>query len=237
MEQQLLQTGEETISKLAGRAAEVQGLVSANFAAKSLADVQASFEAAFASGAPGAVNAEVVKVHTIVREQAAQAVEDLKAVEMWLQIKTPEIADGNNFGVEVQAFVAGELKAMRTEMLGLVDGLSAYHLLRGTTVEKVTKAPSKSTDEETKVAVEGDKTTNSSTKTTKTSASESAPLPDYVKYIAALDAKEYHACYSKLVDVRNTYVKANLALSKNSKKLNDPRGEGDGSGQNYSSMF
>merc|ERR1719395_127088 len=109
--------------------------------------------------------------------------------------------------------------------------------LRGTTVEKMTKAPSKSTDEETKVAVEGDKTTNPSTKTTKTSASESAPLPDYVKYIAALDAKEYHACYSKLVDVRNTYVKANLALSKNSKKLNDPRGEGDGSGQNYSSMF
>jgi hypothetical protein len=37
--------------------------------------------------------------------------------------------------------------------------------------------------------------------------------------------------------VRNIYVKANLALTKNSKKLNDPRGEGDGSGQNYSSMF
>ena len=77
MEQQLLQTGEETISKLAGRAAEVQGLVSANFAAKSLADVQASFEAAFASGAPAAVNAEVVKVHTIVREQAAQVLASL----------------------------------------------------------------------------------------------------------------------------------------------------------------
>jgi|TARA_B110001469_G_scaffold121618_1_gene131275 hypothetical protein len=50
---------------------------------------------------------------------------------------------------------------MRTEMLGMVDGLSAYHLLRGATVEKVTKTPSKSMDEETKVAVEGDKTTNS----------------------------------------------------------------------------
>merc|ERR1712106_1117872 len=62
----------------------------------------------------------------------------------------------------------------------------------------------------TKVAVEGDKTTNSSSKTTKTSAAESAPLPDYVKYVAALDAKEYHACYSKLVDVRNTYVKAKV---------------------------
>lgn len=50
---------------------------------------------------------------------------------------------------------------MRTEMLGMVDGMSAYHLLRGATVEKVTKTPSKSTDEESKVAVEGDKTTNS----------------------------------------------------------------------------
>ena len=29
---------------------------------------------------------------------------------MWLQIKTPEVADGNNFGVEVQAYVASELK-------------------------------------------------------------------------------------------------------------------------------
>ncbi len=110
MEEQLLRTGEEAIAKLAGRAAEVHALVSANFAPKSLADVQASFEAVFASGAPGAINAEVVKVGTLVREQAAQAVEDLKAVEMWLQIKTPEVADGNNFGVEVQAFVAGELK-------------------------------------------------------------------------------------------------------------------------------
>ena len=45
---------------------------------------------------------------------------------------------------------------MRTEMLGLVDGLSAYHLLRGTTVEKMTKAPSKSTDEETKVSPDPD---------------------------------------------------------------------------------
>ena len=69
MEEQLLQTGEEAISKLSGRAAEVHGLVSANFAPKSLADVQASFEKL----TPGAVNAEVVKVGTLVREQAAQA--------------------------------------------------------------------------------------------------------------------------------------------------------------------
>ena len=49
--------------------------------------------------------------------------------------------------------------------------------------------------------------------------------------------QEYHACYSKLVDVRNLYVKADLAVKKNAKRLTDPRGEGDGSGRNYSSMF
>ena len=56
-------------------------------------------------------------------------------------------------------------------------------------------------------------------------------------YVAPVQYQEYHACYSKLVDVRNTYVKADLAVKKNAKRLTDPRGEGDGSGRNYSSMF
>ena len=32
-------------------------------------------------------------------------------------------------------------QAMRVELLGMVDGLSAYHLLRGATVEKVGDTP------------------------------------------------------------------------------------------------
>ena len=60
----------------------------------------------------------------------------------------------------------------------------------------------------------------------------------HYRYITVtLPYQEYHACYSKLVDVRNTYVKADLAVKKNAKRLTDPRGEGDGSGRNYSSMF
>ena len=51
---------------------------------------------------------------------------------MWLQIKTPEVADGNNFGVEVQAFVAGELKVPAGPLdgpKGVGDGPHCQHLL------------------------------------------------------------------------------------------------------------
>jgi len=234
MDEELLRLGEETLAKLGSRASEMQALLAANFPQKTLAEVQAAFEASLAGGAP---NAEVTKVGALLREQAAAAIEDFKAVEMWLYLKTPEVADGNNFGVEVQAFVVGEIKKMRDEITAMVDAVSAYHLLRAATLEKIIKTPSKTTDEESKVDVEGDKTTNKSTKSSKTSSVEATPLADYVKYIAALDTKEYHSTYAKLVDVRNAYIKVNLLMSKNAKRLADPRGDNEGSSSNYSSMF
>merc|ERR1712146_440205 len=69
-------------------------------------------------------------------EQVAMMVADFKAAEMWLYLKTPEVSDGNNFGVEVQAYVLGELKAMRTEAAAMMDAVSAYLLLRGATLER-----------------------------------------------------------------------------------------------------
>ena len=72
----MLRSGEAAIGNLAVRAGEVQALITANFPAKSLADVQTAFEGAGVSGAP---NAEVLKVGALVREQAAAAIEDFKA--------------------------------------------------------------------------------------------------------------------------------------------------------------
>merc|ERR1712196_262372 len=108
---------------------------------------------------------------------------------------------------------------MRTEANAMMDAVSAYHLLRGTTLEKIVKTPTKTP------------------KSTKTSASEATALPDYIKYIAALDTKEYHACYGKLVDLSNAYVRASLIMTKNAKRLTDPRGDNEGQSANYSSMY
>lgn len=234
MEDTLLTQGEDAIGKLSGRAVELTGLIDTNFKAKSLAEVQVAFEKSATSGSP---NEEVMKVNALLREQAAATLGDFKAVEMWLYLKTPEVADGNNFGVEVQAFVVGEIKKLRDEVGVMMDTVSAYHVARAGTLEKIVKTPSKTTDDESKVEVDGDKTTNKSTKSSKTTSTEATPLADYVKYIAALDTKEYHATYSKLVDVRNAYVKVDLLTRKNAKRLADPRGDKEGSSSNYSSMF
>ena len=236
MDAELIALGETSIAKLGARAAEVQALITANFPQKSLADVAAAFEATATTSEP---NAAVAKVDTLLREQAALAIEDIKAAELYISLKTPEIADGNNFGVEVQAFIEGELKKLRGAegLAPIMDVVSAYHLARGATLEKIVKKPTSSSDEETKVEVDEGKTTTKKTTSTKQSSAQSAPLPDYVKYIAALDTKEYHACYTKLVDVRNAYIKANLLLTKNAKRLADPRGDGEGSSSNYTSMF
>lgn len=236
MDAELQKVGEASIAKLGARAAEVHALLAANFPQKSLADVSAAFEAVAANGEP---NANVIKVDALLREQAAQAIEDIKAAELYISIKTPEIADGNNFGCEVQSFIQGELVKLRGAegLASIMDVASAYHLARAATLEKIVKRPTTTSDEETKVEVDEGKTTNKKTTSTKQSSAQSAPLADYVKYIAALDTKEYHACYTKLVDVRNAYLKADLLLSKNAKRLADPRGDGEGSSSNYTSMF
>ena len=52
----------------------------------------------------------------VVREQAAAAVVDFRAAEMWIAMKGPAVSDGNNFGVDVQNYVAETMKTMRQAM-------------------------------------------------------------------------------------------------------------------------
>ena len=108
---------------------------------------------------------------------------------------------------------------------------------RAAALEKVIKPVTKTVDDEAKTEKEGDKTTVKTTKTEKCSSKEEPPLADYVKQVAALDVKEYHASYLKLTDMRNAYFKTHLLMSKNKKRLADPRGDGEGARSNSMSMF
>merc|ERR1719198_2196312 len=214
------------MAKMGGRAAELQQLES-NFSAVPLASVEAEFSKALAK-APTVVNDKVAKLGALVREQAALTIEDLKASEMWLILKTPEVSDGNNFGVDVQQYVIGELKAVKAEVVAMLTSVSDYHSGRAGALEKVVRPTTKTVDEESKTAKEGDNTTVTSSKTEKASSKDEPPLPDYVKQVAALDVKAYHGAYLKLTDLRNAYFKAHLLMSKNKKRLTDPRGDGEG---------
>merc|ERR1712227_720011 len=108
---------------------------------------------------------------------------------------------------------------------------------RAGALEKIVKPVTKTVDEEAKTEKEGDKTTVKSSKTEKSSSKDEPPLADYVKQVAALDVKEYYAAYMKLSDMRNAYFKMHLLMSKNKKRLADPRGDGEGARSNSMSMF
>lgn len=75
----------------------------------SLDDVQAKFaKLPKPETSKAALNAEVMRLCSIVRQHAAAAVDEFRNAEMWLAMKAPSISDGNNFGVDVQNFVSAE---------------------------------------------------------------------------------------------------------------------------------
>jgi len=180
-----------------------------------------------------------------VREQAALAIDHFKQAELWLVLKSPAVSDGNNFGVDVQQYVAGELKEMRKAFAAMIGAPSDYHWARATGLEKVNNDASHDEDEstttetskETKDGKTEEKTIIKTVKKNGCVKKEKPTLPDYDAYTAALDVKHYHTMRENMVDLRNGYMKAAMLFAKNYKRLSDPRGDGGGDARGVMSMF
>jgi len=233
--------GERSIGALLDNANALTAVITSSFPAMSLDEVHAKFAAMpTPADSKAGLNPEVVKLCGVVRQHASAAVEEFKSCEMWLAMKVPSVSDGNNFGVDVQNFVCGELIAMRTKVAGMLDVLSSYHWQRGLGVEKLPGGKSSETSQVESAENEekdGEKKASSkSTKTTTTKATKESGIGDFKEYCVALDVKAYHAAYLHLTDIRNCYVKASVLFSKNMKRLADPRGEGEDGGQNRNVM-
>ena len=234
-----LASGAAAIAKLEARSVELHGLIGSTFPPKSLDAISAEFEAQASSAAQGAPNATVAKLVTLVREEAARSVDELKQAEMWIYLKAPAVSDGNNFGVDVQNFVAGEIKAMRVAIQEMVDSASKYHWDRATGLEKaIVNEPASEISESKSEEKENDKTTTKSSTSSKSTTKSGPKILDFQRYLVSLDVKQYFACYNQLVDMRNCYAKANALFIKNQKRLSDPRGDGgDGPDRGVMSMF
>ena len=218
------------------RSEAINGLIGTHFAPKTLDAVAREFAAAAVqSGA--ATNETVAELASVVREAAAQAVDDFKKVELWIALKAPPISDGNNFGADVQNFVAAELKKMRHSADAMVDGASNYHWQRGLGIEKLANEANTETSKATSEEKEDGKTTTKNVESTKETCKSSPPIGDFVRYTVALDVKQYHAAYSQLCSLRDYYLKAHTLIQKNMKRLLDPRGDGGGADRGVMSMF
>ena len=220
------------------RSEEINGLIGAHFAPKTLDAVAQEFAAAAAQSPHStATNEAVAALASVVREAAARAVDDFKKVELWIALKAPPISDGNNFGADVQNFVSAEIKKMRHAADAMVDGASNYHWQRGLGIEKLASEANTETSKGKVEEKEDGKTTVKTSESTKETSKASPPIGDFVRYTVALDVKQYHASYSQLCSLRDYYLKAHVLLQKNMKRLLDPRGDGGGADRGVMSMF
>jgi len=209
--------------------------IGTNFPAVSLDEVAASFAKIPDSQA---ANANIAKLGSLVREEAAIGSTMFRNAEMWLRIKSPAISDGNNFGVDVQNYVLSELEKMRATMEGMVSGGKDYHWGRAAAIDKLFCDEKAETSSSESTEVEGDKTTAKKSSSTSKKSGKPAAYADYKAYLTEVDVKQYTTCFNQLTEIRNNYLRAHLLFSKNMKRLGDPRGEGeDGRSANVMSMF
>jgi len=235
----VLAQGQEAIDSMIGQAARLADVLAANFPAVTLEQVAAEFAKAPVSKE---ANAKVAKLSALLREEAALAASTLRSAEMWIHLKSPAVSDGNNFGVDVQNYILGEVKALRTATEAMTTSGKDYHWARAQGLDKVV-AEEKATVEKSSNAEaeakdgEPEKKTTKTTTNEKTTTSTPSVCADYKEYVVSVDVRQYHAVFLQLTDLRHSYLRAHLLFSKNLKRLADPRGEGSGSNTNVMSMF
>jgi len=237
----MLEEGAQAVAALPTHASRIAGLLGTHFPAQTLEAVHNLMKPSV-DQAKGGVNAKVAELSSLVREEAAVAAAQFRACEMWIRLKAPAVSDGNNFGVDVQNYVLGELQAMRSSMESMVVSGRDYYWARGQGLEKLfgdDKATTSSKEDKVSEK-DGDKVSEklSTSKSSSSTTSKPPAYPDYHEYVVCLDVRQYHLVFNHLTDMRNNYLKAHVLFAKNIKKLSDPRGEGgDGRGGNVMSMF
>ncbi|PFH31441.1 putative subunit of proteaseome activator complex [Besnoitia besnoiti] len=76
-----------------------------------------------------------------LKKDAAELVETLGQVKLWIQLNVPRIEDGNNFGVGIQEEAIQELARVEDWAFNLYDAIFKYYMARAKLSTKVLKYP------------------------------------------------------------------------------------------------
>jgi len=77
----------------------------------------------------------------LLQKEILDMSEMINALSIWVKLNVPRIADGNNFGVEVQEEITKVLEGAEDAGYDVLDSFATYHSTRGTLVVKVLKNP------------------------------------------------------------------------------------------------
>jgi len=88
-----------------------------------------------------AANKALVDLVEILQKEILEMSEMINALSIWVKLNVPRMADGNNFGVEVQEEITKVLQGAEDAGYDVLDSFANYHSTRGTLVSKVLKNP------------------------------------------------------------------------------------------------
>jgi len=86
-------------------------------------------------------NPYIVRMIEDLKPELRSAIELCQALNAWIQVHVPKIEDGNNFGVEVQNQVIGEIQQLECDSSIFQKTMSLYFLQRAEIVTFVAKHP------------------------------------------------------------------------------------------------
>jgi len=77
----------------------------------------------------------------ILQKEILEMSEMINALSIWVKLNVPRMADGNNFGVEVQEEITKVLEGAEDAGYDVLDSFANYHTTRGALVHKILKNP------------------------------------------------------------------------------------------------
>ncbi|KCV71288.1 hypothetical protein H696_02234 [Fonticula alba] len=96
------------------------------------------------TGAPVSPHPMAVTVRELLESIKLEINEQLDicdAIKIWVQLNVPRIEDGNNFGVEVQEEIIGQLSQTENAFLGIRSEILDFYLSRANLVSAITNNP------------------------------------------------------------------------------------------------
>ncbi|RHY87583.1 hypothetical protein DYB37_000393 [Aphanomyces astaci] len=214
------------LASIPQRLARVNALLASEFPVNTPSQLAVAFTPLVSANATS--NPQLGRLVTLVLDEIHVAIHELQRLERWIQLLTPRVADGNNFGVEVQKSVQLQISASRTALQKSWDAMTDYYWQRATAYEKFAAKVSKDKKKSVSTTKEeggkdGAVNKTSQVESTDESSSESSVIPDLLVYVVAVDVKWYFNLQRTLESVADHYAFTLDAVEKNSSKIKLPR--------------
>lgn len=227
----------EVLSNGVGKLEEMSNVLKIHFNYTKISEVGAAYEKAIAAK-PEALNPSLAPAIDACLDLISSTIDEIQILERFIMLHTPQMEDGNNFGVTVQMMVQKALVDSRNKLTNTVTDLPIYYSSRADAVDQlglqkvsVSTTKTKSASEATG-GKDGDENKTSSSTVTEEKTSGKAELDDKMvfrlKHIASLDVMCYFELKNGLVQCRDMFLMILDTIEKNKSKLSSPKGASGG---------